>query len=119
MKVHQLFVVAFLIAGTSVAIAQDSVRLQLEIVKDGSTVATPEVSVIPGSTGTIELDRVGRIAFTPTLGGSESVAVAFDIRVGGKRLQPRLVISRDEPGSVSWQSDTGSESFKIRVSWIR
>ena len=118
MKLPQLFVIAFLIGGTSVAIAQDAVRLQLEIVKDGSTVATPEVSVISGTTGTIELDR-GRIAFTPTQRGSESVAVAFDIRVGGKRLQPRLVISRDEPGSVSWQSDTGSESFKIRVSWIR
>ncbi len=118
MKLHQLIVIACLIAGASVTTAQESIRLQFEIVKDGSTVATPEVSVISGTTGTIELDR-GRIAFTPTQRGSESVAVAFDVRLAGKRLQPHLVIGRSEPGTLSWQSDTGAESFTIRVSWIR
>ena len=118
MKLHQLIVIACLIGGASVTTAQESIRLQFEIVKDGSTVATPEVSVISGTTGTIELDR-GRIAFTPTQRGSESVAVAFDIVMGGKRLQPRLVISGKEPGSLAWRSDTGTESFRIRVSRIQ
>jgi hypothetical protein len=110
---------AFLFAvGASQTIAQESIRLQFEVVKDGSTVAKPEVSVISGSAGSIEVDDVGRIAFTPTFRGSDAVAVAFDIRSGGKQLQPRLVINKNEPGTLSWTSDA-RESFKLTVSWIR
>ena len=120
MKLHRLFAFAILFSvATSLTIAQESIQLKFEVVKDGSTVAQPEVSVTSASAGSIEIDGVGRFAFTPTFRGSDTVAIAFDIEAGGKRLQPRLVISKSEPGTLSWTSATGGQSFKLRVSWIR
>jgi len=120
MKLSRLFVFGFLLSvGISLAIAQESIRLQFEVVKDGSTVAKPELSVTSGSAGSIEIDNVGRFGFTPTFRGSDGVAIAFDISSGGKQFRPRLVISKNEPGALSWTSDTGAESFKLMVSWVR
>ena len=49
MKLHRLFVFAICFSvGTSLTIAQESIRLKFEVVKDGSTVAQPEVSVTSG-----------------------------------------------------------------------
>ena len=120
MKFSRLLAVVSLVSfGASLAVAQDSIRLQFEVVKDGATVARPEVSVTAGSTGTLEVAEVGNMAFTPTPRGSDGVAVAFDIRSGGKEFQPRLVISKDEAGTLSWTSAAGAHSFKVKVSWAR
>jgi hypothetical protein len=105
--------------GAPLAIAQDSIRLKFEVVKDGATVAKPEVSVTAGSTGTLEVADLGHFAFTPTPRGSDGVTVAFDIRSGGKAFQPRLVIGKEEAGTLSWGSNAGAHSFKINVSWAR
>jgi hypothetical protein len=116
MKLSRLILFALLISvGVSLTGAQESIRLQFEIVKDGSIVAKPEVSVISGSTGSIEIDNVGRFAFTPTFRGSDGVAIAFDISSGGKQFQPRLVIDKNKPGSLSWTSETRAESFKLNA----
>jgi hypothetical protein len=115
-----LFAFAILFSvGTSLTIAQESIHLKFEVVKDGSTVAQPEVSVISGSGGSIEVEGVGKFAFTPTFRGSDNVAIAFDISSGGKQFQPRLVIRKSEPGTLSWTSDTRAQSFKLSVSWTR
>ena len=120
MKLRLLFVFAFLVlGGMPLVIAQESIRLQFEVVKEGSTVAKPEVSVASGSVGSLEIDDVGRIAFTPTFRGSDSVAIAFDISSGGEQLHPRLVIGRNEPGSLSWSLGTSAQSVKLTVSWVR
>jgi hypothetical protein len=120
MKLHRLLTFAILFSvGTSLTIAQESIRLKFEVVKDGSTVAQPEVSVTSDSASRIEIDGVGQFAFTPTFRGSDTVAIAFDIQSGGKQLQPRLVIGKSEPGTLSWTSETRAQSFKLRVSWIR
>lgn len=120
MKLNRFFAFAILCSvGTSLTMAQESIGLKFDVVKDGSTVAQPEVSVTSGSAGSIEFDGVGQFAFTPTVRGSDAVTIAFDIKAGGKRLQPRLVISKSEPGTLSWTSETAGQSFKLRVSWIR
>ena len=120
MKLYRLFIFAILFSvGTSLTIAQESIRLKFEVVKDGSTVAQPEVSVTPGSAGSIEIDGLGQFAFTPTFRGSDTVAIAFDIKAGDKQLQPRLVISKSQPGTLSWTSETREQSLKLKVSWIR
>src|SRR5258705_10107602 len=119
MKLNRLFVFAFVLSvGIPSAIAQESVRLQFHVTKDGSSVAKPEMSMTSGSHGRLEIDTVGRLSFTPRVRGS-SVAIAFDISSGSKQFQPSLVIGKDEPGSISWTSLTGSESFKLTVSWVR
>ena len=120
MKLRRLFALAiFFSVCTSLTIAQESIRLKFDVVKDGSTVAQPEVSVVSGSADSIDIDGVGQVAFTPTLRDSDTVAIAFDIKSGGKQLQPRLVISKSEPGTLSWTSETRAQSFKLKVSWIR
>ena len=108
-----------LCAAVSPAMAQQSIRLQFEILKDGSTVANPEVTIIAGSAGTIEVSDVARFQFTPTLRGPDGVALAFDIQAGGKRLEPRIVINKNEAGTLSWTSDPRAPSVTVRVSWIR
>jgi hypothetical protein len=118
MKFSRLLVVACLFVSASLANGQESIRLRFEVVKDGTTVATPEVSVAAGATGSIKVDAVGDIAFKPTLRGSESVDIAFHVTSAGKGLQPRLVITHDEPGAVSWTSP-GPHAFKLSVSWVR
>ena len=72
-----LAVVSLLSFGASLAIAQDSIRLKFEVVKDGATLARPEVSVTAGSTGTLEVADVGHLAFTPTLRGSDGISLVF------------------------------------------
>jgi hypothetical protein len=51
-------------AAVSPAMAQQSIRLQFEILKDGSTVAKPDVTVIAGSAGTIEVSDVARFQWS-------------------------------------------------------
>ncbi len=120
MKFSRLPGVASLVLfGASLAIAQDSIRLKLEVVKDGVSVANPELSISAGSPGTLAVADVGELVFTPTLRDSDSVSLAFEIRSGGKKFQPRLVISKDEAGTLSWASDGGAHSFKVKVSWAR
>lgn len=120
MKLRQLFLIVVLLVGaTPVSMAQESIRLRFELVKNGSVVAAPEVSGMTGSTGSIRLADVGSIEFTPTFRGSDSLAIAFDVQSASMRLRPRLVISDKQPGSLSWTSRRGAESFRITVSWIR
>jgi hypothetical protein len=104
--------------GASLANGQESIRLRFEVVKDGKTVATPEIAVAAGASGSIKVDDVGDIAFTPALRGSESVDIAFHVTSAGKEFHPRLVITQDAPGALSWTS-TGPHAFKLSVSWIR
>ena len=118
MKFSRLLVIVPLVSiGASLAIAQNSTRLRFEVVKDGATVANPEVSVAAGSTATLEVANIGSVAFTPTLRGSDGVSIAFDIKSSGKEFHPRLVIGKDQPGTLSWTSDAGAHSFRIKVSW--
>jgi hypothetical protein len=106
-------------AAVSPAMAQESIRLQFEILKDGSTLARPEVTVIAGTAGTIEVDGVGRFDFTPTFRGATGVAVAFVIHAGDKKLDPRLVIGKNEPGTLSWTSNTRTQTVTVRVFWVQ
>ena len=119
MKSRRLFAFAFLfLLGMSPAIAQESIRLQFDVAKDGTTVAKPQIAVNPGSAGSMEISDIGKFVFTPTFRGSD-VAITFDINSGGKQFKPILVISKNEPGAISWTSDTRTESFTLTVSWVR
>jgi hypothetical protein len=114
----RLFVVCVLsLVSVCSAAAQDSVRLRFQIVKDGAVLANPEVSVGQGSVGRIEIKEALTCEFTPTLRDSQ-VSLVFDITAGEKHLQPRLVIERAEPGTVSWTSASGAV-MKITVVAVR
>ena len=120
MKLTRLWMPVLLLwSGISVAGAQSSIRLRFEIYRNGALVGTPEVSVTSGEAGNLAIAGIGRMAFAPTSRGSESVSVAFDIDSSGRRLRPRLVLHVNDPGSVSWTSAAGNESFRFTVAWIR
>ena len=46
------------------------------------------------------------------------MSIAFDIRSGGKEFHPRLVIGKDQPGTL-WDIGTGAHSFRMKVSWAQ
>jgi hypothetical protein len=48
---------------------------------------------------------------------SRLLAVVSLVCFGASEFQPRLVISKDEAGTLSWTSDAGAHSFKVKVSW--
>jgi hypothetical protein len=119
MRVRHLVLLGFVCSiGMPSALAQESIGLRFEVVRSGSILAKPEVSVQSGSAGEIQVEGLGRFAFTPTVRGS-NLAVAFDIESGEKHLEPQLVINKDVPGSLSWKSGPDGTPFQVTVFWVR
>jgi hypothetical protein len=113
--VPALFVLTWISVGT----AQNSIRLRFEVYRNGALVGNPEVSVTSGTTGSLAMDGIGTIAFTPTSRDSDSVSVAFDIDSCDKHAHPRVVVRGNDPGSASWSCTASKESFKVTVTWVR
>ena len=110
--------IAFLLSSAApLAIPQDTIRLQFQVVKNGAIVASPEITVISGSAGSLDVEGVGSVTVTPTA-SADTVDLVFDIRSGRTRLQPRLVVGTNAPGVLSWTGET-RDSFKVTMSWIR
>jgi hypothetical protein len=89
--------------GMSTAMAQEPIRLQIEVTRDGSLVATPELRLPSGREGRLELSGEWarhpllkglreKITITPTVRGDD-VALAFNIASGDKQFRPALVIT--------------------------
>ena len=119
MRMRHLVLLGFVFSiGMPSVLAQESVGLRFEVVKSGSILALPEVSVQSGSAGEIQIEGIGGFAFTPVVRGS-TLAIAFDIRAGEKHLQPQLVIDKVVPGSLSWTSAPDEQPLKVTVFWVR
>lgn len=101
-----LLVCALSLVSLFAAAAQDSVRLRFQIMRNGSVIANPEISVAQGSVGRIDIRDSFTCEVTPTMHDSQ-LDLAFDIKTGDRHLQPRLVIGKTEPGVVSWTSASG------------
>ena len=114
---HVSLVCALCLVCLSSAAAQGSVRLRFEIMRNGSVIANPEISVAEGSVGRIEIRDSFACAFTPTMHDSH-LDLAFDIRTGDRRLPPRLVIGETNPAVVSWTSASGA-LIKMTIVAIR
>jgi hypothetical protein len=126
-----LFVFACVVAlGTSPAMAQEPARLQIQITRDGSVVARPELRVASGREGRLELSDEfvpspnplldglrERIAITPTVRGDD-ITLAFNIASADRQFRPLLVISKDVRGSVEWTGADG-QPIRLTVSWVQ
>ena len=113
-----LLVVAMVMSvGPGIA-AHDTIRLHFEIYKNGELVAKPAAAVSPNTTGSVTLDAVGRIAFTPRMRNADSVVISFEIQSGGRLMTPQVAIA-GEPASLAWTAEAGSDAFKLQVTWIR
>lgn len=129
MKWTRLSVFACLVAvGVSPAMAQNSTVLRIEVVRDGSVVARPELRLPPGREGRLAL--VGgewvsnpllkglreNVAITSTVRGDD-ITLAFNITSGDRQFRPSLVISKDIRGSLGWTAADG-QPLMLTVSWV-
>ena len=131
MNCSRFFVFACVVAfGTSSVMAQEPTRLQIQITRDGSVVARPELRVEAGREGRLELSGEflpnpkpwlaglrEKIAITPTVRGDD-LALAFNIASGDEQFRPSLVISKDVQGSVEWTGADG-QPITLTVSWVQ
>jgi hypothetical protein len=132
MKCTRFFVFACVVSfGTAPVMAQEPTRLQIQVTRDGSVVARPELRVESGREGRLELSDeflptpkpswvVGlreRVAITPTVRGDD-LAIAFNIASGDDQFQPSMVISKDVRGSVEWTAADG-KPIRLTVSWVQ
>ena len=115
----------------STAVAQEPTSvLQIEIERGGSIVAKPQLRLLSGREGRLELSDEflphvnplikglrEKIAITPTVRGDD-ISLAFNIDSGDKQFRPALVISKDVRGSVEWMAADG-QPLRLAVSWIQ
>lgn len=129
MKWSRLFVFACVIALTSPAAAQERTVLKIDLTRNGSLVAKPELHLSPGIEGRLVLK--GRpelpnpvlrgldedVVVTSTVRGDE-ITLAFSITSGDKKLSPTLMISKDVRGSVEWTAVDG-QPLMLTVAWAQ
>jgi hypothetical protein len=103
-------------------------RLQVDVVRDGSTVARPELMAETGREVRVALD--GQFAGNPVLKGlretvtitptvkGDDISLAFNIASGDRRFRPSLMISKEVRGSVEWTAADG-QPIRLAVSWVQ
>ena len=97
---------------------QENIRLHFEAYRNGAQIAAPTVMLQNAETGSLKLEGA-IVSFTPRRIDAQKVAVAFEVVAGEKTFKPRLVLLNQAPGSLSWKSASGSDSFEIRVSAVQ
>jgi hypothetical protein len=110
-----LFSLVVLIAFGAPLLAQDIIRLQVEMYRNGSQVAVPTISVVENQTGSVKSDGV-TVSLLPTRLDSQHLSVNLEVAEGSKTLRPRLVLNGQETASVKW---TDTDSFELRISELR
>jgi hypothetical protein len=112
-------VVAFAALAIPALTGAEDIQLRFQIDKNGSSVATPVLKIAQGETGSIALGKEFRLLMTPTRTASNTVTLECELMIGDSKSSPRLVLTNETPGSISWKSPSGSDSFKMRISLIK
>lgn len=105
-------------AGVAVALgltsaAQERHSLRFEILKNGTSVARPVLTVEDGAAGSLSLEGLD-VTFTPTRMAADRLAIAFEATFDGKTIRPRLTLLKDEPGTITVKGPA-SDTFELRV----
>jgi hypothetical protein len=112
----------------SSAVAQEDTVLLCEVTRDGSLIATPQLRLLSGRQGRLDLDGEWasnpvlkglreRIEITPAVRGDD-ITLTFTIASGDKQFKPALVISKDVRGSIEWKAADG-HPIRLTVSWVQ
>lgn len=117
MKPSILLVALAILVLSLQASAQESVRLHIEVYKNGTQVAAPTVSAAEDQRASISLPGVGLVTVSPKRLDGERTAVAIEVVSGEKTMKPGLILVGTEPASVTWQAS--SDSFEIRIAVVR
>jgi hypothetical protein len=144
MNWSRLFVIANLAAlGVSPAVAQDPLSglpylpitkdhtvLQIEVTRDGSLIAKPQLVGHSGQELRLDLNTEWipnasaplkglreNIRIIPTVQGDD-ISLALNVASGAKQFRPSLVISKDVRGSVEWTAADG-QPLRLTVAWVQ
>ena len=129
MRYGCLFVFGCIVVlGVEPALAQEAMRLKIEVTRGGSVVAKPELRVPPGREGRLELSGEWvrnpvfkglreKITVTPSVRGDD-ISLAFHIASAERQFTPALVISNEIRGSVEWMAADG-QPIMLTVAWVR
>lgn len=112
----------------SSAVAQGETVLLCEVTRDGALIATPELWLLSGRQGRLDLDGQWasnpvlkglreRIEITPAVRGDD-ITLTFTIASGDKQFRPALVISKNVRGSIEWKAADG-QPIRLTVSWVQ
>jgi hypothetical protein len=99
-------------------VAQEPIALNLELYRNEALVASPTVKVRDGETGSVRLVDLFNLAFTPTHLDNDRIAISFEIQNGDRTLTPRMVVDREQAGTVNWittTEDGGREQLEVRI----
>jgi hypothetical protein len=110
-----LFSLVVLIAFGAPLVAQDIIRLKVEMYRNASQIAAPTISIVENQTGSIKADEV-TVSLSPSRLDPEHLSVNLEVAAGGKTLKPRLVLNGQETASMKW---TDTDSFELRISALR
>jgi len=117
MRILSLCAATALLVPAPAAVAQETVQLQLEVRRGDAVVARPSLALSVDSEGSLDVDGLGTIKLTPTRLEPDRLSITFDITVGDRRMQPRLVLKGAETGSISINPEAGGEPVQIAVTW--
>ena len=110
----------------SSAVAQEDTVLRCEVTRDGGLIATPQLRLLSGRQGRLDLEWASnpvlkgpreRIEITPAVRGDD-ITLTFAIASGDKQFRPALVISKDVRGSIEWKAADG-QPLRLTVSWVQ
>jgi hypothetical protein len=114
--IFSVWVLGFTLAIVSLT-AQENIRLRFDVYKNGSQIASPTMVVKDKETGSMKVDGVADLSFTPSRIDANKIAVALDVVSGDMTAKPRLVLLNQESVSLSWKSAT--DSFEILIAAVR
>jgi hypothetical protein len=114
-----IVVVALAALATPALTGAEDIQLWFHIDKNGSSVATPVLKIAQGGTGSLALGKGFRLLVTPTRTASNTVNLECELTIGDSKSSPRLLLTNETPGRISWKSPSGSDSFEVRISLSR
>ena len=113
----RLVLIGSLALVASSGFAQDTIRLQFELVKNDTVIAKPQLSVAEGGQGSLAVPEFADISFSAGRPSEGRVPVSFEIQSAGQTTRPRVVLVQSEPVSVTWKH--GSDSLLLRVAVLQ
>jgi hypothetical protein len=107
---------------------KDQAVLQIEVTRDGSLIAKPQLVGHSGQELRLDLNSEWvpnarlkglreNITVVPTVRGDD-VSLALNIASGAKQFKPALVISKDVRGSVEWTAADG-QPLRLTFAWVQ
>jgi hypothetical protein len=111
----RLFFAVLVLSVEPLVAAPGDIKLQFEIFKNGTLIATPVLTVQEGGKGSLSLPNVIDVSLTPNriAQDQDTVAIAFELTAAGKTIRPRMVLLKEERGVLSWKP--ASDSLELRV----